>query len=85
MRVALVFPCHNSGDNITTEVNNLQGKKQSVRELGGKAGRSHYSYDNQSRPLSVLHQAGGATIDGGNYAMDAAGNRTAGMVNLCRN
>ncbi len=35
-----------------------------------------YSYDSLSRLLSVLHQAGGTTIDGAGYAYDAAGNRT---------
>jgi YD repeat-containing protein len=34
------------------------------------------SYDNLSRLLSVLHQAGGRTIDGASYTLDAAGNRT---------
>jgi RHS repeat-associated protein len=36
---------------------------------------TNYSYDNLSRLLSVLHQAGG-TIDGAVYTVDAAGNRT---------
>lgn len=35
-----------------------------------------YSYDSVSHLLSVLHQAGGGTIDGAGYAYDAAGNRT---------
>ena len=35
-----------------------------------------YSYDSLSRLLSVLHQAGGATVDGASYAYDNAGNRT---------
>ena len=35
-----------------------------------------YSYDNLSRLLSVLHQAGGTTIDGASYTLDNAGNRT---------
>jgi RHS repeat-associated protein len=37
---------------------------------------TNYSYDNLSRLLSVLHQVGGATIDGASYVVDAAGNRT---------
>ena len=36
-----------------------------------------YNYDNLSRLLSVLHQAGGSTIDGATYTLDASGNRTA--------
>jgi RHS repeat-associated protein len=36
-----------------------------------------YNYDSLSRLLSVLHQAGGTTIDGAAYAVDAVGNRTA--------
>ena len=35
-----------------------------------------YSYDSLSRLLSVLHQAGGATLDGASYTYDNAGNRT---------
>ncbi|HEX7894888.1 MAG TPA: hypothetical protein VF447_11905, partial [Terriglobales bacterium] len=35
-----------------------------------------YSYDSLSRLLSVLHQAGGTTIDGASYTYDNAGNRT---------
>src|SRR5207245_7077170 len=38
---------------------------------------SNYTYDNLSRLLSVLHQAGASTIDGATYTVDAAGNRTA--------
>ena len=37
---------------------------------------TNYSYDNQSRLLSVLHQLSGSTIDGATYTVDAAGNRT---------
>ncbi|MFZ3200416.1 MAG: RHS repeat-associated core domain-containing protein [Candidatus Acidiferrales bacterium] len=37
---------------------------------------TNYSYDTLSRLLSVLHQAGGSTIDGASYTLDAAGNRT---------
>jgi YD repeat-containing protein len=37
---------------------------------------TNYSYDNLSRLLSVLHQAGGSTIDGEVYTLDAAGNRS---------
>ncbi len=37
---------------------------------------TNYSYDSLSRLLSVLHQAGGATIDGAGYSYDNAGNRT---------
>jgi RHS repeat-associated protein len=37
----------------------------------------HPWYDNLSRLLSVLHQAGGSTIDGASYTVDSAGNRTA--------
>ncbi len=36
---------------------------------------TNYSYDNLSRLLSILHQAGGSTIDGASYTLDAAGNR----------
>ncbi len=36
-----------------------------------------YQYDSLSRLLSVLHQLGGATMDGASYTVDAAGNRTA--------
>src|SRR5262249_55378873 len=36
-----------------------------------------YGYDNLSRLLSVLHQAGGTTIDGASYTLDNAGTRTA--------
>ena len=35
-----------------------------------------YNYDPLSRLLSILHQAGGATIDGASYTLDNAGNRT---------
>lgn len=35
-----------------------------------------YTYDSVSRLLSVLHQAGGTTLDGASYTYDAAGNRT---------
>ena len=38
---------------------------------------TNYTYDNLSRLLSVLHQAGGTTLDGANYTYDATGNRTA--------
>jgi RHS repeat-associated protein len=37
---------------------------------------TNYSYDNLSHLLSVLHQAGGSTIDGASYAVDSVGNRT---------
>ncbi len=37
---------------------------------------TNYSYDNVSRLLSVLHQAGATTVDGASYSYDAAGNRT---------
>jgi RHS repeat-associated protein len=37
---------------------------------------TNYAYDNLSRLLSVMHQAGGSTIDGASYTVDAAGNRT---------
>ena len=37
---------------------------------------TNYSYDNQSRLLSVLHQLAGSTIDGAIYTVDAAGDRT---------
>jgi RHS repeat-associated protein len=36
-----------------------------------------YTYDNLSRLLSVLHQAGGSTIDGAGYTVDSVGNRMA--------
>lgn len=38
---------------------------------------TNYTYDSLSHLLSVLHQAGGSTIDGDVYTLDAAGNRTA--------
>jgi len=38
---------------------------------------TNYTYDSLSRLLSVLHQAGGSTIDGASYSVDAVGNRTA--------
>ena len=38
---------------------------------------TNYTYDSLSRLLSVLHQAGGSTIDGAVYTLDAAGNRSA--------
>jgi RHS repeat-associated protein len=34
-----------------------------------------YTYDSLSRLLSVLHQAGGSTLDGATYSLDSAGNR----------
>ncbi|MFZ0819220.1 MAG: RHS repeat-associated core domain-containing protein [Candidatus Acidiferrales bacterium] len=37
---------------------------------------TNYTYDSLSRLLSVLHQAGGSTIDGASYTVDATGNRT---------
>ncbi|HEY1525710.1 MAG TPA: RHS repeat-associated core domain-containing protein [Candidatus Angelobacter sp.] len=37
---------------------------------------STYQYDAVSNLLSVLHQKGTATVDGGAYSYDAAGNRT---------
>jgi hypothetical protein len=39
-----------------------------------------YSYDSLSRLLSVLHQAGGAMIDGASYSYDNAGNRTSKAI-----
>jgi len=38
---------------------------------------TNYSYDSLSRLLSVLHQSGTSTIDGAEYTLDSAGNRTA--------
>jgi RHS repeat-associated protein len=35
-----------------------------------------YSYNSVSQLLSVLHQAGGATLDGAGYAYDSAGSRS---------
>ena len=43
---------------------------------------TNYTYDTLSRLLSVLHQAGGSTIDGDVYTLDAAGNRTAKQDDL---
>ncbi len=43
-----------------------------------------YQYDSLSRLSSVLHQAGGATLDGAGYAYDATGNRTS-KTNLLNN
>jgi RHS repeat-associated protein len=43
---------------------------------------TNYTYDNLSRLLSVLHQAGGSTIDGASYTLDSAGNRTAKVDDL---
>ena len=37
---------------------------------------TNYTYDSLSRLLSVLHQAGGSTVDGEAYTVDPAGNRT---------
>ena len=37
---------------------------------------TNYAYDSVSRLLSVLHQAGSATLDGASYGYDYAGNRT---------
>ncbi len=37
---------------------------------------TNYTYDSLSRLLSVLHQAGGSTIDGASYTVDATGYRT---------
>jgi RHS repeat-associated protein len=37
---------------------------------------TNYTYDSLSRLLSVLHQSGTSTIDGANYTLDSAGNRT---------
>jgi hypothetical protein len=37
---------------------------------------SNYTYDNLSRLLSVLHQSGATIVDGANYTVDNAGNRT---------
>ena len=36
-----------------------------------------YTYDNESRLLTALHQLSGSTIDGAAYTLDNAGNRTA--------
>ncbi len=36
---------------------------------------TNYAYDNLSRLLSVLHQAGSTTLDGAGYTYDNAGNR----------
>src|SRR5258708_9926717 len=38
--------------------------------------KSIYAYDNLSRLLSVLHQAGTSTLDGASYTVDNAGTRT---------
>jgi RHS repeat-associated protein len=37
---------------------------------------TNYTYDSLSRLLSVLHQAGGSTIDGAVYTLDPVGNRS---------
>ena len=37
---------------------------------------TNYTYDSLSRLLSILHQAGGTTVDGASYTYDNAGNRT---------
>ncbi len=37
---------------------------------------TNYNYDSVSHLLSVLHQAGSATLDGASYTYDFAGNRT---------
>jgi RHS repeat-associated protein len=37
---------------------------------------TNYAYDNLSHLQSVLHQVSGTTIDGTNYGLDSAGNRT---------
>jgi RHS repeat-associated protein len=41
-----------------------------------------YSYDSVSHLLSVLHQNGGATIDGASYTLDNAGNRMSKLNQL---
>lgn len=41
-----------------------------------------YSYDSLSRLLSILHQSGGATIDGASYTLDNAGNRSSKLNQL---
>jgi len=41
-----------------------------------------YNYDSLSHLLSVLHQAGGSTIDGASYTSDKADNRTSKMDQL---
>lgn len=43
---------------------------------------TNYSYDNLSRLLSVLHQAGASTIDGAAYTVDNCGNRTSKLDRL---
>jgi RHS repeat-associated protein len=49
------------------------GRRTSLARPNGVA--TNYQYDNLSRLLSVLHQAGGNTLDGAAYTVDAAGNR----------
>lgn len=51
---------------------NLSRRTQLTRPNGVT---TTYSYDNLSHLLSVLHQAGGTTLDGASYTYDAAGNR----------
>jgi RHS repeat-associated protein len=43
---------------------------------------TNYTYDSLSRLASVLHQVSGSTIDGANYTLDPAGNRTAKVDQL---
>ena len=43
---------------------------------------TNYSYDSLSRLLGILHQAGGATVDGASYTLDNAGNRTSKLNQL---
>ncbi len=41
---------------------------------------TNYSYDNLSRLLSVLHQAGATTLDGASYTVDNAGDLPPGSA-----
>ncbi|MBZ5629406.1 MAG: hypothetical protein LAO06_11140 [Acidobacteriia bacterium] len=50
------------------------GRRTSLTRPNGVS--TSYNYDSMSRLLSVLHQSGGATIDGAGYTLDDAGNRT---------
>ena len=68
------FTAGAAGNSFGFSYDALSRRTQMTRPNGVN---TNYSYDNLSRLLSVLHQAGGATIDGASYTLDAVGNRTA--------
>lgn len=56
------------------------GRRTSLTRPNGV--NTSYNYDSLSRLLSVLHKAGGATIDGASYTYDNAGNRLSKLNQL---